>query len=52
MKSKSQSIINRGGVILYTKKEAGLDNWREIAYFACMADLIEPGTAIKDVQKY
>ena len=32
-------------------KEAGLITWREIAYFACMGDLIEPGTAIEDVQK-
>ena len=32
-------------------KEAGLTTWREIAYFACMGDLIEPGTAIEDVQK-
>jgi len=34
-----------------TLKESGLTTWREIAYFACMADLIEPGTAIEDVQK-
>ena len=34
-----------------TFKEAGLLGWREIAYFACLADLIEPGTAIEDVKK-
>jgi len=34
-----------------TLKEAGLPTWKEIAYFACLADLIEPGTAIEDVQK-
>jgi len=34
-----------------TLKEAGLDGWKEIAYFACLGDLIEPGTAIEDVQK-
>lgn len=31
--------------------DAGLEGWKEIAYFACMADLVEPGTAIEDVQK-
>jgi hypothetical protein len=34
-----------------TLNEAGLVGWKEIAYFACLADLIEPGTAIEDVQK-
>jgi len=34
-----------------TLKEAGLFGWKAIAYFACLADLIEPGTAIEDVQK-
>lgn len=37
--------------IFETLKEAGLVGWKEIAYFACLADLIEPGTAIGDVQK-
>ena len=34
-----------------TLQEAGLFGWKEVAYFACWADLIEPGTAIEDVQK-
>ena len=33
-----------------TLKEAGLPTWKEIAYFACLADLIEPGTAVEDVK--
>jgi len=37
--------------IFETLKEVGLTTWREIAYFACLGDLIEPGTAIEDVQK-
>lgn len=37
--------------IFKTLNEAGLVGWKEIAYFACLADLIEPGTAIEDVQK-
>jgi len=37
--------------IFETLKEAGFPGWKEIAGFACMADLIEPGTAIEDVQK-
>ena len=37
--------------IFETLKEAGITTWREIAGFACMGDLIEPGTAIEDVQK-
>ena len=37
--------------IFETLKKVGLVTWREIAYFACMGDLIEPGTAIEDVQK-
>ncbi len=32
-------------------ERAGLAGWKEIAYFACLADLIDPGTAIEDVQK-
>ncbi|MBA7576876.1 hypothetical protein ES708_18718 [subsurface metagenome] len=32
-------------------KATGLIGWKEIAYFACLADLVEPGTAIEDVQK-
>ena len=34
-----------------TLKEAGMPGWREIAYYACLADLIEPGTAVEDVKK-
>ena len=34
-----------------TLNGAGLEGWREIAYFACLADLVEPGTAIEDVKK-
>jgi len=34
-----------------TLKEAGLPGWREIAYFACLSDLIEPGTEVEDVKK-
>jgi len=33
-----------------TLQEAGLSGWKEIAYFACLADLIEPGTAVEDVK--
>ena len=33
-----------------TLQEAGLPGWREIAYFACLADLVEPGTAVEDVK--
>ena len=31
-------------------QEAGLSGWKEIAGFACLADLIEPGTAVVDVK--
>jgi len=34
-----------------TLKAAWLVGWKDIAYFACLADLIEPGTAIEEVQK-
>jgi len=30
---------------------AGISTWKTVAWFACKADLIEPGTSIEDVQK-
>jgi hypothetical protein len=31
--------------------KAGISTWKTVAWFACKADLIEPGTSIEDVQK-
>jgi predicted DNA binding protein len=42
---------NRLDKMFETLKEAGLPTWKEIAYFGCLADLVEVGTAIEDVQK-
>jgi len=30
---------------------AGISTWKTVAWFACKADLIEPGTSVEDVQK-
>ncbi|MBA7555760.1 hypothetical protein ES705_48444 [subsurface metagenome] len=32
-------------------KEAGLDTWKEIAWFACKADLKEPGSPIDELKR-
>ena len=32
-------------------KEVDLDTWREIAYFACLADLKEPGSPIEELKR-
>jgi len=32
-------------------KKAGIPTWREIAYFACKADLKEPGSPIEELQR-
>lgn len=31
--------------------KAGLDTWREIAYFACLADLKEPGSPLEELKR-
>jgi hypothetical protein len=30
---------------------AGISTWRTVAWFACKADLVEPGASVEDVQK-
>ena len=37
--------------IFETFKKAGIPTWREIAYFACAADLKEPGSPVEELQK-
>ena len=32
-------------------KEVDLDTWREIAYFACLADFKEPGSPIEELKR-
>lgn len=37
--------------IFATFKKAGMPTWREIAYFACKADLKEPGSPIEELKR-
>jgi len=49
----TESAGERGRLdkIFETFKKAGIPTWREIAYFACAADLKEPGSPVEELQK-
>ena len=41
----------KGDKIFERFKEAGLETWREIAWFACKADVKEPGSPIEELKR-
>ncbi|MBA7530886.1 hypothetical protein ES705_23097 [subsurface metagenome] len=46
-----KSLRDQLDKIFETLREAGLETWKEIAYFACLADLKEPGSPLEELKR-